>query len=280
MFKKTVVAAVVALGMSAAFAAQDNSGCQGNCPQTGGTVTNQGGTANGFGGNGGVGYGGAGGIGVGVGGSGGTGGSGGAGGSVVGSGNSSASGGAGGAVVGSGNSQATGGRGGDVKNAGNSNNRNTNHNSNKNTNTTGNNTNANNSNATSYGSVATTAQSTSLTVQGDTTNYQAPRIPVASAFAPNIMPTSPCMGSSSAGGQGMSFGFSIGTSWVDENCQRLEQIRTVAVVLGDRETAAEMMMAIPAYREARERMSGKRVTKAEAHEAPTLVKTNFSLLGN
>lgn len=264
MFKKTVVATVVALGMSAAFAAQDNSGCQGNCPTTGGTVTNQGGTANGFGGNGGIGFGGSGGAG-GNGGAGGSGvgvGVGGAGGSVVGSGNSSASGGAGGNVVGSGNSHATGGN---VKNAGNSNNRN-----------------SNQASASNQGN--NSAQSTSINVAGDTTNYQAPRIPVATATAPNIMPTSPCMGSSSAGGQGMSFGFSIGTSWVDENCQRLEQIRTVAVVLGDRETAAEMMMVVPAYAEAVKRLQEKKagvVAERLPKAAPVeFVQTSYSLLGN
>lgn len=50
----------------------------------------------------------------------------------------------------------------------------------------------------------------------------------------------------------MSFGFSIGGSYVDSNCQQLEQVRTAAAVLGDRETAAEMMCGISeAYREAR-----------------------------
>ncbi|MNK71138.1 hypothetical protein D3C87_905800 [compost metagenome] len=264
--KKMIIAAAVALGMSGAFAAQTNTGCQGNCPSTGGdtinNTTNQGGT--GYGGNGGNGFGGAGGTGVGVG----LGGAGGQGGAVVGSGNSTSHA-TGGSVVGSGNSAATGGS---VKNAGNS--KNTNRNNNRND---------NNSNATSYGSVATTAQSTSLTVEGDTTNYHAPRIPVSTAYALNIMPTASCMGSSSVGAQGVGFGVSMGTSWTDTNCQMLEQIRTVAVVLGQKEVAQEMMMAVPAYADAVKRLQDKKagVTKAEVvREAPVYTKTKFDLLGN
>lgn len=262
--KKMIIAAAVALGMSGAFAAQTNTGCQGNCTgDTTNNTTNQGGTANG--------YGGTGGIGIGMGGAGGNGGSGigvgGNGGSVVGSGNSSASGGHGGSVVGSGNSSSVG-TGGSVKNAGNSNNRNDNRND-------------NNSNATSYGSVATTAQSTSVNVGGDV--YQAPRIPVSTAYAPNIMPTAVCMGSSSMGGQGMSFGFSLGTSWTDSNCMLLEQVRTVSVVLGQKEVAQEMMMAVPAYADAVKRLQDKKagVTKAEVDVHPMgYVSTKFDLLGN
>ncbi len=59
---------------------------------------------------------------------------------------------------------------------------------------------------------------TSINVEGD--DY-----PASSAIAPSINPTSPCMGSSSAGGQGMSFGVSIGSSWRDKECEKREAFR-------------------------------------------------------
>ncbi|MNY22889.1 hypothetical protein D3C86_1565300 [compost metagenome] len=91
------------------------------------------------------------------------------------------------------------------------------------------------------------------------------------------------MGSSSVGAQGVGFGVSMGTSWTDTNCQMLEQIRTVAVVLGQKEVAQEMMMAVPAYADAVKRLQDKKagVTKAEVvREAPVYTKTKFDLLGN
>lgn len=245
--KKLVLIAVAMLAMSAQ-AAQTNNGCQGNCPDSGGTTTNQGGI--GYGGTGvGIGIGGSGGAGGngGAGGAGGAGGQGGAGGNVVGSGNSSAT---GGSVLGSGNSrndlsQGQGQHQGQSQSANNKqgqsqNSRNDNQSSASNANT---NSNAGNN----------SAQSTQ--VGGDTyvSNYRAA---TNSAYAPPIAPTSMCMGSSSAGGTGMTFGFSIGTSWTDSNCQLLEQVRTVAVAIGDKETAAAMMCSVQAYREAREK-SGK-----------------------
>ena len=41
------------------------------------------------------------------------------------------------------------------------------------------------------------------------------------------------MGSSSIGGQAVSFGLSVGTTWTDENCQRLKDSRQL-VALGGR----------------------------------------------
>lgn len=95
--------------------------------------------------------------------------------------------------------------------------------------------------------------STNVSVAGDTVTYRAA---ASMAYAPPIAPTALCMGSSSAGGSGMTFGFSIGTSWTDSNCVLLEQVRTVAAVLGDKEIASAMMCRVDAYREARE-ASGK-----------------------
>jgi len=48
------------------------------------------------------------------------------------------------------------------------------------------------------------------------------------AMAPNVYPTSPCMGSSSVGGSGMAFGFSVGTSWTDDECGIRETARSFA----------------------------------------------------
>jgi len=60
-----------------------------------------------------------------------------------------------------------------------------------------------------------------------TQNYQAQqRDPVASAFAaPLTSSNDTCMGSSSVGGQGVSFGFSAGSTWTDTNCVMLKNAR-------------------------------------------------------
>lgn len=68
-------------------------------------------------------------------------------------------------------------------------------------------------------------QETNVTVEGDNVNYEARRIPVASAYAPANFPTASCMGSSSGGVQGMAIGLSLGTSWTAEECQILETAR-------------------------------------------------------
>jgi hypothetical protein len=95
------------------------------------------------------------------------------------------------------------------------------------------------------------SQSTNVTVQGDNVNYEARRIPVSSSYAPANFPTATCMGSTSGGAQGVGFGFSFGTSWKDENCMKLEQVRSVASVLGDKDTAAMMMCDLPLYAKVR-----------------------------
>ena len=226
--------AVFAAGMAAAslsFAGNSN-GCQGNC--AGGDTTTGG---NGYGGSG-VGLG----VGVGIGGAGGAGGSA-TGGSVVGSGNSSAT---GGSVLGSGNSsvrtdvntsqgqkqgQSQVAKGGNAQQGQSQSSRNDNR-----------------------SSAAGNTTATEVNVAGDSVAYQAARIPVATAYAPNISPTALCMGSSSLGVQSAVAGISVGSSWTDNNCMQLEQVRTAAAVLGDRETAAEMMCGVSdAYREARSR---------------------------
>lgn len=252
---KSSIIAIALMASIPAWASKDQSGgCQGNCPTTGGTsnVSNNNATA----------------IGIGLGGQGGTGGQGGQGG-AGGTAQANAQGGIG---------LGFGGAGGSVAHSGNSNNENRNANSNvnsakqgqqqgqgqsqanRNTVRNDNHSSAEGGSATSYGSVATTANS--VNVEGDNVTYQAARIPVATAYAPNIAPTAVCMGSTSIGGQGMSFGVSIGSSWTDANCMLLEQVRTVSVVLGQKDVAAEMMMAIPAYAEAVDRLKGKRAPAA------------------
>lgn len=107
--------------------------------------------------------------------------------------------------------------------------------------------------------------STSVSVGGDT--YEAARIPVATAYAPSIAPTAPCMGSTSGGAQVAGFGFSAGGTWTDSNCQLLEQVRAVSSYLGDKETAAEMMNDVPAYAEAKKRIADRKAGKAAVSTA-------------
>lgn len=182
----------------------------------------------------------------------------------------------GGAVVGSGNSNATGGS---VRDSGNSNNLNANVNkmgqgqdqsqgqsqrsSNRNNNTNVSSAQNSNSNANSGNN-----SNTNVNVEGST--YHAARIPVATAYAPNNVPTATCMGSSSAGVQSAGLGISLGSSWTDTNCVLLEQIRTVAQVLGQQAVAQEMMLAVPAYKEAVERMAGNK--KSAAAPAASVVQ--------
>lgn len=74
------------------------------------------------------------------------------------------------------------------------------------------------------------------------------------AYAASIAPTAVCMGTSSAGVQGLALGVSVGSSWTDQNCMLLEQVRTVATVLQDKITAEEMMCGMEQYRMARIRV--------------------------
>jgi len=63
--------------------------------------------------------------------------------------------------------------------------------------------------------VSSQGMTSSVTIGGDT--YE--RNPVASAWAaPLTSANGTCMGSSSAGGQGVTFGLSIGTTWTDSSC--------------------------------------------------------------
>jgi hypothetical protein len=49
---------------------------------------------------------------------------------------------------------------------------------------------------------------------------------VPNVFGGNVYPTAPCMGSSTIGGAGVGFGFSIGSSWTDDECGIRETSRS------------------------------------------------------
>lgn len=126
---------------------------------------------------------------------------------------------------------------------------NSNHNSNSNSNA---NNNANsNSNVQGQAQKQSTENSnnSTVTVQGD--NFNQARIPVSTAYSASIAPTAQCALGISGGVQIMGFGGTIAKAYVDENCQRLEQIRTVALVLKDTNTAEALMCQDKAYAKAR-----------------------------
>lgn len=55
------------------------------------------------------------------------------------------------------------------------------------------------------------------TFQGGSTSYREERqVPI--VIAPSINPTASCMGSTSAGAAGSTFGLSLGSSWTDDDC--------------------------------------------------------------
>ncbi|QWD26612.1 hypothetical protein G6686_08570 [Polynucleobacter paneuropaeus] len=78
-------------------------------------------------------------------------------------------------------------------------------------------------------SAITGSSSSSGNTSGNTTinsNYSAPKIPVATAYAPSNFPTAPCMGSSSVGVSGVLLGFSMGSSWEATECMIFEAARS------------------------------------------------------
>ena len=62
---------------------------------------------------------------------------------------------------------------------------------------------------------------TSVTYGGEYTVKNVPTV-----VTGNVYPTAPCMGSSAVGGSGVGFGFSIGTSWKDDECGIRETARS------------------------------------------------------
>lgn len=61
------------------------------------------------------------------------------------------------------------------------------------------------------------------------------------AIAPGLAASSEaCMGSSSVGGSGAMFGFSVGTTWKNADCERRQYAKTMAA-LGDMDAAKAML---------------------------------------
>jgi len=260
MYKKSITGIAIAALMAAslpAFAGGNSNNSD--------TIA-QGGTGNGYGGNG---YGGAGGsasagaVGVGIaaggaggnggsGGAGGAGGQGGAGGSVVGSGNSSAT---GGAVVGSGNST-QGQQQGQAQSSKNSN------------------RNDNRSSASASNSGNNAAQQ--VNVGGDTVTYQAPKIPVATAYAAGLTASNgTCMGSTSAGVQGMSVGVSIGSTWKDAGCDRRYNAQALAAV-GQAKAAVALLCQDTDIARAMD-VAGTPCAKAEVKVSDTVIDADTTV---
>jgi hypothetical protein len=63
---------------------------------------------------------------------------------------------------------------------------------------------------------------------------------VPNVFSGNVYPTAPCMGSSQVGGAGVGFGFSIGSSWTDDECGIRETARSFSG-LGLKEDAVKVL---------------------------------------
>jgi hypothetical protein len=76
-----------------------------------------------------------------------------------------------------------------------------------------------------------------------TTNVAAPKIPVATAYAPTAIATVSCFKAYSGGGQAPNFGFSIGGGKVDGTCQTLEVARSYAIS-GSRKAYCKMMVGL------------------------------------
>lgn len=57
-------------------------------------------------------------------------------------------------------------------------------------------------------------------------SYEVKNVP--NVFSGNVYPTAPCMGSSTVGGAGVGFGFSVGTSWTDDECGIRETARSLS----------------------------------------------------
>lgn len=259
IFRNSALVLAVLACCGSALAGNDNSngGCQGNCPTTGGTTNNAGGA----GGAGGSAYAGA------IAGAA-------AGAAVVGSGNSS---------VGVNNSNRNDNSNTNV-NANNVSSRNENSNSNRQGQAQGQqqqqsnrsaNSNNNNVGATGSGNATNVGGQkleASLSVGGDTVIYKAAEIPVATAYAaPLTASNGTCMGSSSAGGQGMQFGVSFGTTWTDNDCDRRYDAN-VLLTLGDKDAARALMLQKPSVKAAYDSLRKTAGDQAPARKAAAEVE--------
>lgn len=132
-------------------------------------------------------------------------------------------------------------------------NENTNQNQNDNRNTN-NNQNNNNNHATANNSNTNSADNSNSNNSSQNVNVNTynERAPVNTAYAaPLAVGEDTCMGSSSMGAQGVTFGLSIGTTWRDRNCQRLKNSRQL-VALGYHNAATALMCQDRGVREAME----------------------------
>jgi hypothetical protein len=70
------------------------------------------------------------------------------------------------------------------------------------------------------------SQGQSLSIDSHAVYQSAERNPVSSAIAPALAGSNDtCMGSSSLGGSAVTFSFSVGSTWVDQNCVMLKNAR-------------------------------------------------------
>lgn len=82
------------------------------------------------------------------------------------------------------------------------------------------------STSTSSGGVGVGSQGQSLSIDSHAVYEAQRRNPVSTAIAPPIVSSNDtCMGSSSIAGSAVSFGFSAGTTWTDDNCVMLKNSR-------------------------------------------------------
>lgn len=75
------------------------------------------------------------------------------------------------------------------------------------------------------------SSSNDISIGGD--NFEAAKIPANTAYAPTVIATSDCLGSISAGGQGLDFGFSVGGTKESEPCNIREDAKLVAALTKD-----------------------------------------------
>jgi len=94
----------------------------------------------------------------------------------------------------------------------------------------------------SQDNVQTNSQVTSQTNSGTTTQAVTVERVTSSATAPALTTgNDACMGSTSLGAQGMSFGLSFGTTWSDENCKRIKKAHAINQ-LGYPQAALKILM--------------------------------------
>ena len=140
-------------------------------------------------------------------------------------------------------SPVTNATGGDVKNSGNSSNKNDNLNlsSNKNSNKQG------QAQGQGQQQSATASDNGNGNVNGSNnteivTHVEAPKIPVATAYAPAAIPTVPCALGYSGGGQGLLAGATGAFTRVDKTCQQLETARNFGIS-GSRKAYCKVMVS-------------------------------------